>query len=170
MNRFLQIIAILLTCLILPGCASSVNTAPAEVTSLPNESVPETLPFDFSLPDGYTKQYISNKEVSILLDNQIIGGIICTGLDASCITDAECRDTNDFLQSLASPPARVQYFAMMWENKFYVSLTLENTETGECQEQSHCLFEAESVCFDIWVDTALVDVAQRDYLFESVAG
>lgn len=167
MNKILQIIAIFLTCLILSGCASSVNAA--EAASLPSESVPETLPFDFPLPDGYTAQYKSDKEVSILLDNQIIGGIICTDLDASCI-DAECSDINDFFQSLASPPVRVQYFAMKWENKFNVSLTLENTETGESQEQSHCLFEAESVCFDVWVDTTLVDRAQRDYLFESVTG
>lgn len=156
--------------LLYSSCASSVNTVSAEGTSLPSESVPETLPFNFPLPDGYTTQYKSDKEVSILLDDKIIGGIIRKGLDTSCITDAECRDTNDFLQSLASPPVRVQYFAMMWGQKLFVSLTLENTETGEYQEQSHCLFEAESVCFDIWVDTTLVDVTQRDSLFESAAG
>lgn len=163
---------ILLPCMVLAAVLLlffAVNAAPAEATSLPSESVPEPLPFDFPLPDGYTTQYKSDKEVSILLDDQIIGGIICTDLDASCM-DVECSDTNDFLQSLASPPVRVQYFAMMWGQKLFVSLTLENTETGEYQEQSHCLFEAESVCFDIWVDTTLVDVTQRDSLFESAAG
>lgn len=170
MNRLFQMLATLLVCLIFSGCASSVNTVSAEGTSLPSESVPETLPFDFPLPDGYTTQYKSDQEVCILLDGKIIGGIIRTDLDPSCITDVECGDTNDFLQSLASPPVRVQYFAMTGGQKLYISLTLDNTETGECQEQSHCLFEAESVCFDIWVDATLVDVAQRDSLFETATG
>lgn len=135
----------------------------------PGESVFETLPFDFLLPDGYTTQYKSSKEVSIVMDNQIIGGIIDTGLEASCITDTESGEADAFLNSIVSPPIRAQYFANVWDNKLYVSLTLENFETGEQQEQSHCLFESESECFDIWVDRALVDDEDRDFLFKTVA-
>ena len=167
MRRVISFV-IAFTCLILSACSHSDKSTHSEETSLSIESVSETLPFDFPLPDGYTLQYKSSEEVSIVLDNQIIGGIIDTGLEASCITDGESGETNAFVSSLASPPIRIQYFANVWDNKLYVSLTLENFETGEQQEQSHCLFDSESECFDIWVDRALVDDEDRDFLFKTV--
>lgn len=170
MCKFLQSTAILLVCLILSACSPSTMVEQTEEIPLLSESVSEMLPFDFLLPDGYTAQYKSDKEVSIILDNQIIGGIICTGLDPICITDVKSDEVDSFLKSIAAHPIFVQYLATAWDNKLYVSLSLENIETGERQEQSHCLFESGKECFDIWIDRALVDDENRDYLFETVAG
>ncbi|MBR1972217.1 MAG: hypothetical protein IKA16_02125 [Oscillospiraceae bacterium] len=167
MKRLLLIITILLVCLIPYGCTAYTGTI-LPGTTQPIETVPKALPFEVDLPAEYAAQYKSDDEISIVLNQQIIGGIILTNLSPSCVTEAKSEELTNFLNSLASLPVRQQYFLMLGNNCAYISIKRENTETGEIQEQSHRIFIKGEICFDIWVDNSFLNIDQKNQLFDHV--
>lgn len=162
MCKFSKLIILSLICLIFSGCYQS--------TPVPTESVPETLPFEFPLPNGYTLTPKSDNAISIIQNGQVIGGIIRTDLDVSCITDTNCTHISEYLKSFASPPLFADYINMYFDGIAYITLQISDRETGPVSNQSHTLFERDAVCFDYWVDSALVTDEERDSIFKSILG
>lgn len=162
MCKFSKLIILSLICLIFSSCYQS---HPA-----PTESIPETLPFEFPLPDGYAMTPKSDNTISIIQNGQVIGGIIRTDLDVNCITDTDCTHIKEYLRSFASPPLFAEYVNMHFDGIAYISLQISDYETGPVSSQSHTLFNQDTVCFDYWVDKALVTNEERDSIFKSILG
>lgn len=195
MHKFPHILFILLLSLILAGCGQSApavpettatpetTTVPIEAPAIPTETtavtettvpaestepIPETLAFEFPLPDGYTLSPKSNTAVSIVRDGQTVGGIIRTDLDVSCTGEPSCPHIDAYLDSFAPAPLIAEYCLMWFDGKGHVSLQITDYETGPINLQSHMLFPQDSIFYDIWVDRDLVSATEQDVLEASV--
>ncbi len=162
MCKFAKLIILSLICLILSGCHHS--------SSSPTETIPEILPFEFSLPDGYAMTPKSDNTISIIQNGQVIGGIIRTDLDVNCITDTDCTHIDEYLKSFASYPLFVEYINMHSDGIAYISLRISDYETGPVSNQCHTLFNQDAVCFDYWVDNSLITDEERGSIFKSILG
>lgn len=163
MYRFGKILALFLICVTLCACQSPVQKP---VTETEPAFSSETLPFEFTVPDGYTLSAESSKSVSIARSNQVIGGIYLTDLHEVCITDSKCDHLSQYLKQFAPDPLMAEYIIMHDGEDAYVSLKITDPERGiSTGEQSHHLFAKDEACFDFWVDTSTVSDEERDSIF-----
>lgn len=162
MYKLSKLIILSLICLFFSSCYQS--------PPVPTEPIPETLPFEFPLPGGYTLITKSDNAISIIQNEQVIGGIIRTDLDVNCIADTNCTHIKEYLKSFASPPLFVDYINMYFGGFAYITLQISDYETGPVSNQCHTLFNQDAVCFDYWVDDALVTDEERGSIFKSILG
>ena len=166
MNKFLQLLTLFLLLLSICGC--SAQSVPPETTVPAVAEIPETLPFEFPLPEGYALAYNSWDSVSITKDGQVIGGIVLSDLHTDCVMDSKCRHLHSYLQRFVPVSQMPEYLSMRFDNEAYISLSSTNEETGERLEQSHHLFERAAGWFDYWVDTTLISTEEKDAIFKSI--
>lgn len=176
MKQFISIfcmIAMILSSILLTGCHRDEVNSPAlqEQTTAPT-SEPESYTeatsqsaevhslFDFSLPEGFEIQNQSEKTCDLIYEGQNVGGFVITDLDAGMVNDPDKEIIKEYLNSYVEPP--LVFDCMMSSTgedptMLEVSLIVVNLETEETHEYKHYLFERDSECYDMWLDTELVD-------------
>lgn len=162
----------LLICVCLCGCSLS-NPATAKVAeTTPDISVPETLPFEFPVPEGYTLTPKSLHSVSVLQDGQAVGGIRnAVNLHDVCMTDSTCSHLWRYMRQNYSPDSMdVNLYITRHDNYVTVSAGFGNLDPDTAREQSHYFFEKDGAYYDFWVDDNLVSEEDRDTIFKSITG
>ena len=141
----------------------------AEATSQSAEVHPL---FEFTLPEGFEIQNQSQKTCDLVYEGQHVGGFVITDLDAGMLKDPDKEIVKEYLNSYVEPP--LVFDCMMSSTgedptMLEVSLIVVDLEAEESHEYKHYLFEKDSACYDMWLDTELVDSEIRVQLL-SVTG
>ena len=160
-----KIFLLIAVCLLFSGCMTSAKTEPVS-TSV---TYPAASAADYSLPEEYTFSDETTASIIRIEDNQIVGGIILTDLHAECVLSDNCTHLREYLTGLAPMPKYVEYLSMLFENRAFISVAITDPEADTRAEQSHTLFEKDSIWFDIWLDKALVSEEERNSLLSAVA-
>ena len=171
-SKAFKLIPILLIFGCLCGCSLS-NQPPMEDTeTAPSISVPETLPFEFPVPEGYTLTPTSLHSVSVLQDGQAVGGIRnAVNLHDVCMTDSTCSHLWRYMRQNYSPDSMdVNLYITRHDNYVTVSAGFGNLDPDTAREQSHYFFEKDGAYYDFWVDDNLVSEEDRDTIFKSITG
>ena len=161
MKKLCLLVAI---CLLFSGCAISAPSEPSTVSA----AYPAGSASDFSLPKGYTFEEDTTASIIRTEDSQIVGGIIVTDLHNDCVLEDTCTHLREYLTGLAQTPKYVEYLSMLSDSKAYISVAITDPENDPRAEQSHTLFEKDTLWFDIWVDKELVTEEERDNLLKAV--
>lgn len=164
---------IALTCLItiiLTGCkALSDNKSnihpttflePAEIENNSQIAPQQTENFNFLLPDGFSIDNITDKDCSIIYNNNIVGGVILTSLGVDVISNPTSDIIMAYLESFVTPPLVYEYMMGYSENNptmLEISLNIVDLKTSASHEYKHYLFERENICYDMWLDAEKVD-------------
>lgn len=160
----MKIVCILLAlCCLLSGCQTG---APSETTAAETQITASD--FSFTLPEGYSFGGETASSISILKDDQIVGGIINTGLDASLLDEKEHKSVQKYLESLGPIPLIPEWIIMNGGNFLAVSLAITDPDTDVRTETSRRMFDHDSMIYDLWVDSALVTEDEKSEIFKSV--
>lgn len=158
---------ILILCLLLTGCgASTVAADPTGNPTLP-ASEPQAAAqadFSFSLPDGYTIANATEDSCDIVKDGTSVGGFVRTGLGASAVTDPDSDVYLPYLETFVPEGLVYDYMAGHAEENptlIDVALILVDPDTRESHEYMHYLFIHGDECYDLWLDSELVDSKDR---------
>lgn len=127
--------------------------------------------FEFALPEGFEIHNQSEKSCDLVYAGQNVGGFVITDLDAGMVKDPDKETIKEYLNSYVEPP--LVFDCMMSSTgeepkMLEVSLIVVDLESEETHEYKHYLFEKDSACYDMWLDTELVDGEVRVQLLKTM--
>ena len=155
---------LLCCCIVFSGCQSATATTQTAPT------VPGDISeFSFSLPEGYTFAADAINSLSILKNDEMVGGLVLTGLDVSCLKDTRSTEVHQYINSYGQMPLICEYIIMQGDDFLAVSMAVTDPDTNIRSETSHRLFAHHSECFDLWFDDGLSD-EDREAITNAVFG
>lgn len=168
----IKLVVILLMCLCLCGCSLSGPAAAEDAEDTAGITVPETLPFEFPLPEGYTLVPESYHSVSVLRDGEAVGGIRnAVNLHDVCMTDHVCNHLWRYMRDTYSPDSMdVNLYITRHDNYVTVSAGFGNLHPETAREQYHYFFDKDGAYYDFWVDNSLVTEEDREAIFAVILG
>lgn len=116
--------------------------------------------FDFELPAGFKIENVTDTDCSITYADQCVGGFVLTNIDSEIFDDPDGSVIIPYLESYITPPLVFEYMMGYSENNpavIDISLNIVDLETEVSHEYKHYLFEKNSDCYDMWLDTELVE-------------
>lgn len=140
-------------------------------TEVPDQEEESLQDFEFALPEGFEIQNQSEKNCDLIYADQNVGGFVITDLDAGMVKDPDKDTIKEYLNSYVEPP--LVFDCMMSSTgeepkMLEVSLIVVDLETEETHEYKHYLFEKNSACYDMWLDTKLVNGEVRVQLLQTM--
>ena len=152
------------------GCSPIGQSVPAETETAPSISVPETLPFEFIVPDRYKLTAESYYSVSISQNGQSIGGIRhAIDLHDVCVTDSDCSHLWNYMRTFFAPsPLDLSLYITHYYSYTSISVGIGYRNTESFCEQTHYLFDKDGAYYDFWVNDSLVSEEDRDFIFKSI--
>lgn len=183
MKKYL--LTVLVVCsVLLSGCdreemSASTTQGNTTVSTYENESYTEALNqaqealqhFEFTLPEEFEIQNQSEKTCDLIYGGQNVGGFVITDLDTGMVKDPDKESIKEYLNSFVESP--LVFDCMMSSTgeepkMLEVSLIVVDLETEETHEYKHYLFVKDSACYDMWLDTELVDSEIRVQLLKTM--
>lgn len=124
------------------------------------QKAPEAFPF--SLPESITLVDAAGSACSLSLDNQKIGGIVCTDMKEDNLKDEDGLIA--YFEAIAPLPQTFEYISMFSEDGNYWTATLKitNPDTNVKTYSHHYFFLREGAIYDLWMDDSLVDEKQQE--------
>ena len=160
----MKVLCLLLSFLfLLSGCHTA---EPMETESVPGN----ISDYSFSLPEGYLFAANQVNSLDILKDGNVIGGLVLTELDTSCLQDTGDADVHNYVNSYGPMPLICEYIIMQFDEFLSISMAVTDPDTDIRTESLHHLFAHESQCFDLWFDSAMSSDEDHDLIFEKILG
>ena len=115
--------------------------------------------FAFELPSGFTISEVSDKECSIIDETGAhIGGIALTDLKLKDIKDADGIALPQYLNKIHEGSEYVSWNGDNSKNPTkYVSQFISQPDSAENKELYRVFFERNSLVYDMWFDTDMID-------------
>lgn len=139
---------ILLFMLILTGCSDKTV-------------VPEVGDFSFDLPNGYSVANITDKNCSIVRDEDgvVVGGIEVTALKLKDVNGSKGENVMLYLQNDFHMTNDIEYIASHWgKTHKIVEVSLKkHADDGQEEMFLHYFFEKDLGIYHCWLDTDEVD-------------
>ena len=124
--------------------------------------------FSFHLPDGYSFSNHTTTSISIMKDDQIIGGITNTCLPAAAFEEENQLSLSRYFDSVYPSPLLPEYFAWHKDNLLIMKLSITNTETHERTETERRIFIHNELIYDLWIDNFMVTEEEANHIFNVV--
>ena len=158
MKKYL--VLILLFMLILSGCSDKTI-------------VPAAGDFSFDLPDGYSVTNTTDKNCSIVRDEDevVVGGIEVTALKCKDVNGSKDENVMLYLQNDFHMTNDIEYIASHWgKTHKIVEVNLKkHTDDGQEKMFLHYFFEKDSGMYHCWIDTDIVD-SEAANQFRAITG
>ena len=124
--------------------------------------------FSFHLPDGYSFSNHTTTSISIMKDEQIIGGITNTCLPAAAFEEENQLSLSRYFDSVYPTPLMPEWFAWHGDNALIMTLSITNTETNERIETARRIFIHNDLLYDLWVDNSMINEDVADSIFQAI--
>ena len=124
--------------------------------------------FSFHLPDGYSFSNHTTTSISIMKDEQIIGGITNTCLPAAAFEEENQLSLSRYFDSVYPTPLMPEWFAWHGDNTLIMTLSITNTETNERIETARRIFIHNDLLYDLWVDNSMINEDVADSIFQAI--
>ena len=124
--------------------------------------------FSFHLPDGYSFSNHTTTSISIMKDEQIIGGITNTCLPAAAFEEENHLSLSRYFDSFYPSPLMPEWFAWHGDNVLIMTLSITSTETNERIETARRIFIHNDLLYDLWVDNSMISEDVADSIFLAI--
>ncbi len=158
-RRMFSIFLAALWSVLLFGCGQG-EPETVEAGQEAGSSVMDSWGFDVKLPEGFTLEP-QEENFAIVQNGQTVGGLVKTSLTKgqALLPSGNAEKLQAYLESYVEPPLVMEYMAGSGKDQVLVDIDLiaYNLETQTPHEVSHYLFEKDSVLYDLFLDSELVD-------------
>lgn len=147
MRKFYVMIIVLCLVMMISGCKMTTS-----------DNTDASANFDFTLPEGFVMEDVTDTACSVVRDGETVGGFILTDMKVSDLTDSRSAALLLYLENIAEG---TEYFS--WEGGDsehpiqYLSQYFTDSHTQEKREYYRVFFVRDSSVYDMWFDTELID-------------